>query len=260
MALLTDTWYVAKRELIKFLRTKVRVVVTLVQPILWLGLMGNMMGKVFDNPYVAQAMGVSNYMAFMTPGIIIMTVLFGGVFGGISIVWDRRVGYLEKLLAAPIHRGAIPFGKTLAVMIQNGIQVLAIVGIASAFGVRFETGFAGILGLMVVAMFFGAILSSISLSLAASIKTMETLMAIVNFLTMPLMFTSNALFPREAMPNWLAAIARINPVTYAVGPIRELVLHGWDWSKILPGFAVIVGLAILFMLISQMIFQQATTD
>ena len=65
---------------------------------------------------------------------------------------------------------------------------------------------------------------------------------------------------QPAMPNWLAAIAGINPVTYAVGPIRELVLYGWDWSKILPGLAVIVGLAILFMLISQMIFQQATTD
>ncbi len=260
MSLVIDTWYIAKRELIKFFRTKVRIVVTLIQPILWLGLMGNMMGKVFDNPYVAQAMGVNNYMAFMTPGIIIMTVLFGGVFGGISIVWDRRIGYLEKLLAAPIHRGAIPFGKTLAVMIQNGIQVLVIVGIASAFGVHFETGFLGIMMLLVVAMFFGAILSSISLSLAASIKTMETLMALVNFLTMPLMFTSNALFPRAAMPNWLAAIARVNPVTYAVGPIRELVLHGWDWSKILPGFAVIVGLAIVLMLVSQVIFQRATTD
>jgi len=77
---------------------------------------------------------------------------------------------------------------------------------------------------------------------------------------MPLMFTSNALFPSEAMPSWLAAIARVNPVTYAGGPIRELVLHGWNWSKILPGFAVIVGLAILLMLISQMIFQRATTD
>jgi len=205
-------------------------------------------------------MKVTNYMAFMTPGIIIMTVLFGGTFGGMSIVWDRRVGYLEKLLAAPIHRGAIPFGKTLAVMIQNGIQVLAIVGIASAFGVHFETGFLGIMALLVVAMFFGAILSSISLSLAASIKTMETLMSLMNLLTMPLMFASNALFPSEAMPSWLAAIARVNPVTYAVGPIRELVLHGWNWSKILPGFAVIVGLAVLLMLISQMIFQRATTD
>jgi len=222
--------------------------------------LGKMMGEVFDSPHVAQAMKVTNYMAFMTPGIIIMTVLFGGTFGGMSIVWDRRVGYLEKLLAAPIHRGAIPFGKTLAVMIQNGIQVLAIVGIASAFGVHFETGFLGIMALLVVAMFFGAILSSISLSLAASIKTMETLMSLMNLLTMPLMFASNALFPSEAMPSWLAAIARVNPVTYAVGPIRELVLHGWNWSKILPGFAVIVGFAILLMLISQMIFQRATTD
>lgn len=260
MTLIVDTWFVAKRELIKFWRTKIRVVVTLIQPIIWLGLMGNMMGRVFDNPYVAQTMGVTNYMSFMTPGIILMTVLFGGVFGGVSIVWDRRVGYLEKLLAAPIHRGAIPFGKILAVMVQSGIQVLAIVVIALCFGVRFETGILGVLAIMGIAMCFSAILSSISLSLAASIKTMETLMAIINFLTMPLMFTSTALFPREAMPGWLATIAKINPITYAVGPIRELTLHGWEWGKILPGFAVVVGLAFVFLFISQTIFQRATTD
>lgn len=258
--LLSDTWFVAWRELIKFFRTKVRLVVTLVQPVIWLALMGNMMRGITANPAMTRTLGTDNYLAFMTPGIILMTVLFGGTFGGMSIVWDRRIGYLEKLLASPISRGTIPFGKILALMLQGGIQVMAIIIIAALLGVRFTTGLPGILLMLLIAMLFSLILSGISLSLSASIKTMETLMAIVNFLTLPLIFTSNALFPTEVMPVWLAAVAKINPVTYAVGPIRELAIHGWNWGKILPGLGIILGLALLFLLLSQAIFQRATTE
>jgi len=260
MTVLSDTWFVAWRELIKFFRARVRLVVTLIQPVIWLAFMGNMMRGITNNPMAAQSFGTSNYLAFMTPGIILMTVLFGGVFGGVSIVWDRRIGYLEKLLAAPISRGAIPFGKMLAVMLQGGIQVVAIIVIAALLGVGFATGLPGIFLIILIAMLFSVILSGISLSLSASIKTMETLMAIINFLTLPLMFASNALFPLAVMPGWLAAIARINPVTYAVQPIRELVIHGWNWGSILPGLLIIIVLALLFMLLSRAIFQRATTE
>lgn len=260
MTLLSDVWYVAWRELAKFFRTRVRVIMTLVQPVLWLGLMGNVMQGFTGNPYVQRMIGTSSYLAFMTPGIILMTVLFGGVFSGLSIVWDRRIGYLEKLMAAPIARGAIPLGKMLAAAIQGGIQVLIIVLIATGFGVRFATGPLGILAILLVAMTFSLILSGLSLSLAATIKTQETLMAVVNFFTLPLMFTSTALFPREAMPHWLAAIAKINPVTHAVTPIRELVLYGWNWEHMAVGLVVTLGLAASAMLAAQVIFRRATAE
>jgi len=258
--LLSDTWFVAWRELIKFFRARVRLVVTLIQPVIWLAFMGNMMRGMTSNPLMARTLGTDNYLAFMTPGIILMTVLFSGVFGGVSIVWDRRIGYLEKLLAAPISRGAIPFGKMLAVMLQGAIQVVAIIIITTLLGVSFKTGLPGIILIVVIAMLFSAILSGLSLALSASIKTMETLMAIVNFLTLPLMFASNALFPIEVMPAWLAGVARVNPVTYAVIPMRELTIHGWTWGSILPGLGVILGLALLAMLIARYIFQHATTE
>ncbi|HAF70433.1 MAG: ABC-2 type transporter [Acetothermia bacterium 64_32] len=260
MTMLSDIWYVAWRELIKFFRAKVRVVVTLIQPLLWLGLMGNVMQGFAKNQYVQQMLGTQSYLAFMTPGIILMTVLFGGVFSGISIIWDRRFGYLEKLMAAPISRGAIPLGKMLAAALQGGIQVLVIILIAMGFGVRFASGPVGILAILLIAMIFSTILSGFSLSMAVTIKTQETLMAIVNFFTMPLMFASNALFPREAMPGWLSAIARVNPVTHAVAPIRELTLHGWDWGAMYTGIAVIVGLALAMGLLAQWMFRRATVE
>ena len=260
MTVLSDIWYVAWRELIKFFRAKVRVVVTLIQPLLWLGLMGNVMEGLSNNPYVQQMLGTQSYLAFMTPGIILMTVLFGGVFSGTSIIWDRRIGYLEKLMAAPISRGAIPLGKMLAAAIQGGIQVLVIILIAMGFGVHFAAGPAGILVILLIAMIFSTILSGFSLSMAVTIKTQETLMALVNFLTMPLMFASNALFPKAAMPAWLSAIAKINPVTHAVAPIRELTLHGWNWDAMYTGIFVTLGLAVAMGLLAQWLFRRATAE
>ncbi|MEA3485683.1 MAG: ABC transporter permease, partial [Candidatus Aerophobetes bacterium] len=180
--LILDSWWVAHRELIKFFRQRTRLVMVVVQPLIWLGLMGNMMSGMTNNPIAAKALGVNNYLDFMTPGIILMTILFGGVFGGLSIIWDRRIGYLEKLLASPIKRGAIPFGKSVSTMIQGSIQVAVIIIIASLLGVRFQTEIPGILLIIAIAMLFSLILSGLSLTLASIIKTHETLMAIVNFL------------------------------------------------------------------------------
>lgn len=258
--LILDSWYVAWRELIKFFRQKIRIIMVIVQPLIWLGLMGNMMSGLTNNPFAAKSLGVSNYLDFMTPGIILMTALFGGIFGGLSIVWDRRIGYLEKLLASPIKRGAIPFGKTISSMIQGAIQASIIIVIASLLGVRFQTGIAGILLIIVIAMFFCIILSGLSLTLASVIKTQEALMAVVNFLIMPLMFTSNALFPRAVMPGWLAAISRVNPVSYAASAMRELTTQGWGWDKILPSLGIILVLGVIFMLISQYAFQRETVE
>jgi len=157
--LILDSWWVAYRELIKFFRQRTRLLMIVAQPLIWLGLMGNMMRGMTNSPMAAKALGVNNYLDFMTPGIILMTVLFGGIFGGLSIIWDRRIGYLEKLLASPIKRGAIPLGKSISSMIQGAMQVAIIIVIASLFGVCFHTGIPGMLLIMVIAMLFCLILS-----------------------------------------------------------------------------------------------------
>ena len=260
MTFLSDVWYVAWRELVVFVRTPVRIIMTVIQPLIWLGLMGNMMQGMMKGPGLGQLLGTGNYLTFMTPGIILMTVLFGGAFSGMSIVWDRRTGYLEKLLAAPISRAAIPFGKAFAASIQAGVQILIIAAIAVALGVHFATGALGLIVILLIAMCFSLILSSVSLSLAARIKTPETLMAIVNFFTMPLMFASTALFPKEAMPGWLATVATYNPVTYAVNAIRHLTVTGWDWLAIASSLGILVGLTIAVLTLSRFLFQRATAE
>ena len=136
------------------------------------------------------------------------------------------------MLAAPIHRAAIPLGKLLSIGLQTMLQALIIAIIALCLGVRFETGVAGIAFLLLVAGLFGVIMGSISLSLAAKLTSFEALMAITNFLTMPLMFTSNAMFPTNSMPGWLQAVAHVNPLSYAVHVMRTVATKGWIFDEI----------------------------
>ena len=237
------SYYVFWRELKRLIRQKTRIVMTVTQPLIWLVLMGNMMAGLTDNPYGAEMLGVDNYLVFMTPGIMVMSSLFSGVFSGVSVIWDRRMGFLEKMLSSPIPRFSIPVGKIWGIVIQVVFQMIIIIIISYFLGVRFETGLTGAAVMIIYCSIFASIMGGISLSLSTAIKSPEVLFTVVNFLTMPLIFTSNAMFPAGAMPAWLQVIARYNPVTFAVSPMRALATEGWVWSDLLSGF-----LALLIMI------------
>jgi ABC-2 type transport system permease protein len=255
--LLSDIYWVFWREIKKFAQQKARLLMVIIQPLIWLVLMGNSMAGLTRNPQAAEMLGTGNYLDFMTPGIMIMTALFGGVFGGITIVWDRRTGYLNKMLAAPIYRAAIPLGKLLSIGLQTMLQALIIVIISLFLGVQFKTGILGVLALLLISGVFGIIMGGVSLSLSSRIKSMETLMAVSNFLTMPLMFTSNAMFPTTAMPAWLKAIAMGNPVTYAVQAMRTISTQGWIWNDIWPALVALSVILVLIVSLSIKLFSKS---
>ncbi|MCR4428391.1 MAG: ABC transporter permease [Caldiserica bacterium] len=251
--IISDIWYVCWREMKHFMGQKVRILMNIVQPLVWLGLMGNM----FSNITTIPGFPAKSYLQFMTPGVIAMTSIFMATFGGMSIVFDRRFGYLNKLLASPISRASIPMGKMLSSALQAGIQSLIIVVIALALGVKFGTGVPGVLVMILVAMLLTLAISGISLSLSAVLKTQESLMAVVNFLTMPLIFTSNAMFPTNMMPKWLASIASFNPVSFAVAPMRDLVLGNWNWGSLALDALALVGFGVLMAFISTLLFRRS---
>ena len=255
--LFSDIYWVFWREIKKFFQQKARITMAFVQPIVWLVLMGNMMTGLTNNPMAAKMLGTGNYIDFMTPGIMIMTALFGGVMGGTSIIWDRRLGFLNKMLSSPIYRAAIPLGKLLAIGVQIMLQALIIVVLALLLGVHFKTGIPGVVCLILLAGVFGMIMGGISLSLGAVIKSMESLFAITNFLTMPLMFTSNAMFPVSAMPAWLRVIANVNPLTYATTAMRAIATEGWVFDKIWPGVLFLFVMIIITTTIAIRMFHRS---
>lgn len=253
MSMAFDTLNVCWRELKRFIRQPARVIMSIIHPIIWLSLMGNMFQLVGKLP----GFPTSSYLDYMAPGIVIMTTLFGGVFGGLSVVWDRRLGFLNKMLAAPISRSSIPVGKMLASTLQSGLQASIILIVALLMGVRCSTGLLGVIATILIAMLLCLALSGISLAFGAMIKTHETLMVVMNFLTMPLMFTSSALFPLEFMPSWLAAIAVWNPLTHTLNPIRTLMTEGWNWTIILPDVAAVAVFALAVIGIATLLFRRS---
>jgi ABC-2 type transport system permease protein len=253
----SDIYWVFWREQKKFIQQKARITMIVVQPLVWLVLMGNSMSGLTNNEMASKMLGTSDYFTFMTPGIMIMTSLFGGIFGGTTILWDRRLGFLNKMLAAPIHRAAIPLGKLLSIGFQTMLQSLIIVGIALAMGVQFKTGIPGIITLLFISGVFGMIMGSISLSLSSRIKSMESLMAITNFFTMPLIFTSNAMFPVNAMPGWMQIIAHVNPLSYAVKIMRTISSQGWIWTDIWLPFLGLLIITVLTISITIKLFSKS---
>jgi len=253
----TDIYWVFWREIKKFTQQRARILMLVIQPLVWLVLMGNSMSGLTRNPMAAKMLGTGNYLTFMTPGIMIMTALFGGVFGGTSIMWDRRLGFLNKMLAAPIHRAAIPLGKLLSIGLQTIMQALIIACISLLLGVRFITGIPGVIFLLLIAGLFGMIMASISLALAANLKSIESLMAISNFLTMPLMLTSNAMFPISAMPSWLKVIANVNPLSYAVSAMRTIATNGWYFNQIWLPVVMLITIALITISVSIKMFYRS---
>lgn len=238
----SDIRWIWWREMRHFTSQKVRISLTFIQPLIWLAFMGNMFQKMASIP----GFPAPTYLDYMAPGVVVMVSLFGGVFGGMSIVWDRRFGYLQKLLAAPIARSAVVLGKMLAIATQTSAQSLIILSISLLLGVRFRAGPAGLLPFVLLVALAALAFAGISLSLGAVLTSHETLLAVTNFLTLPLMFTSNAMMPTNMMPIWLARVARLNPLSYAVSPLRFLFLRGCDWPGIATGVVVLgISAAIL---------------
>ncbi len=252
---LNDTYWIFWREMKHLLRQRFRIFMTIFQPILWLTLMGNVFQRIANVP----GFPTNSYLNYMAPGIVVMVTLFGGVFGGMTLIWDRRLGFLQKMVAAPISRTSIILGKMLAIAAQTVFQVSVIFIVALVMNVSFSGGVGGFLIMIILASLLCLVFAGISLSLGAISASHETLIAAVNLLTMPMMFTSNAMMPLQMMPDWLSNIAKYNPITYAVNPIRSLFLTGYDWISILEAGLMLGLSSVLLTSVAVFLFRKNMT-
>jgi len=205
------------RQLKRYFRSKPRVIGSLAQPLLFLVSFGFGFGSIY------QKAGNGNYMEFLAPGIILMSVLFTALFSGIDVIWDRQFGFLKETLAAPVSRMAIMLGRTL-----GGATVASIQGIV-VFLLTLLVGFRPQNIVMVLAsfgiMFLVAVMfTSLGTWIASTMEDMQGFQLIMNFLVMPIFFLSGALFPTEGMPKFMLLIARINPLSYGVDAIRGTLI------------------------------------
>ncbi len=214
-----------QRDLIRFVRDRTRMVASLLQPVLFLFVLGSGLSSL-----VSRGTGGVNLRTFIFPGVLGMAVLFTAVFSAGSIVWDREFGFLREMLVAPVRRGAIVLGKCLGgatVATFQGVVVLCLAGL-----VHVPYSPALLLTLVAELLLLAFTLTAFGVMAAARIRTMQSFMAVVQMFLMPMFFLSGALFPLGNLPTWLRLLTRVNPLTYAVDPMRHAVFSHLDISPV----------------------------
>ena len=232
-----DAYTIFWREIKRYKKSKSGVFIRIIQPAIWIVVVGNTFAG--TQPLIESVGFDGQYIEFMAPGVIVLTAIFTSIFGGVNTLWDRRYGFMNKVLTTPISRSSIALGKVAAISLIAALQASLILGIALAIGVTFSDPLmiAPIMGIVIL---FSLGFAGISVTVAATAKSQETFWGLINMLGMPLFMLSPALFPLELMPEWLAALARFNPVTYAVLIIREMMTGAPE-----GGIEMLAGLGII---------------
>lgn len=236
------------REVKRFVRSKSRIVGALGQPILFLIALGYGLGPVF-----AKA-GQGNYLEFIAPGIIGMSIIFTAIFNGMQVIWDRQFGFLKETMVAPVSRLSIMFGRTLGgatVAVTQGILVL---GIAILAGFR-PLSWIGIVPALFVMLLTALLFSALGIMVASQLKDMQGFQLIMNFLVMPLFFLSGALFPLQNAPSALLLIARFDPLSYGVDALRSFLIGSATFPLALD-LSVLVFVTMFFLALGSYFFSK----
>jgi ABC-2 type transport system permease protein len=215
-----------RRELIRFRSDRLRAITALVQPVLFLFVLGTGLGRLAGHGLPP---GI-NYKTFVYPGVLAMSVLFTSIFSAASIVWDREFGFLREMLVAPVRRWAIVLGKCLGGATVATFQGIVFLALAGAAHVPYNPVL--LLTLVGELLLLSFTLTAFGVMMAARIKQIQAFMALTQMLLMPLFFLSGALYPLSGLPTWLTVLTRIDPLTYIVSPMRHAVFSHLNLSPL----------------------------
>jgi ABC-2 type transport system permease protein len=204
-----------QRELIRFFRDKPRILTALLQPMLYLFILGTGMSSMVAGDH-------GDLKVFLVPGVMTMAVLFTSFLCAGSLVWDREFGFMREMLVAPVRRGAILLGKCLGGATAGTFQGLMVLAVGGLAGIPYSPSL--VLTLVGELLIVAFAITALGLLVAVRIRAIQSFMALVQMLVMPLFFLSGALFPLSGLPGWLMVLTHVNPLTYAVDPLRRAVL------------------------------------
>lgn len=235
------TGVILEFEVRKIIHDPYELFVRMVQPILWLVVFGSVF-----NRYRIINTGNLSYISFIAPGIIAQSILFTSIFYGIAITWDKDSGILAKLMATPTSRGSIVLGKGLSSGVRGIVQSAVIIILAIPLGVTFDFTPINILGVIGIIILAATCFACLSIVFASLLRRRERFMGVIQLITMPLFFASNALYPLEAMPQVLQDFTRINPLFYVVDGFRSLLITN-NVSNVPLDFGVLLLFTLFFI-------------
>lgn len=227
------------RELKRYVRSRVQIVVSLGQPCLYLLALGFGLGPVFKQA------GQGSYLQFMAPGVVGMTVLFSSVFSGIAMLWDRQFGFLKETLVAPVSRLQIMVGRTLGGATVAVIQGTLILVICLIAGFRPQHWLTIPLAFVFVVM-IACVFAALGMTIGSVIKDMQGMQLVMNFLVLPIFFLSGALFPLSNLGSVMNVITKLDPLTYGVDGLRGTLINNWYFTLTID-VALLVAIGALFL-------------
>jgi ABC-2 type transport system permease protein len=204
------------RELIRFERDRLRIITSLIQPFLFLFVLGTGISTL-----AATGTHGVDFKTFIYPGVLCMTVMFTAMFSAASIVWDREFGFLREMMVAPVRRSSIVLGKVLGGTTVAGFQGLIVIAIAGLVEVPYDPVL--ILELLALSLLLAFAITAFGVMVAVRISQLQAFMALMQMAIMPMFFLSGAMFSVASLPGWLAFLTRIDPLTYAVDPMRRVI-------------------------------------
>jgi ABC-2 type transport system permease protein len=205
-----------------------------VQPLLWLFIFGTALRN-----NRSLTLGALDYRAYLAPGVMAQAAMFIAIFFGLAVIWERDVGQLQRLLATPLPRSSIVLGKAAGACVRALVQALLLLAVLAAAGIGVRWSVPGIAGTLAMLMLGTAAFACMSMLLAAAVKERERFMGIGQLIMMPLFFASSALYPLSVMPGWLHDLARVNPLTYEVQGLRQMLVGVGGAGEVWLDFLVV---------------------
>jgi ABC-2 type transport system permease protein len=247
-ALLRAVAVMWRRQMLRFLRSRSRVIGSLAQPLFFLLAFGYGFSAVFE------AAGQGSYIQFLAPGIIGMSIIFSSIFTGMEVIWDRQFGFLKETLVAPVPRSAIMIGRTLGGATVSVAQGLLVFLATLAIGFRPENWALVPVAIVVMAL-ISIMFTAFGTAVATRLKDMQGFQLIMNFLVMPLFFLSGALFPLQGLPTAMQWIIHANPLAYGVDALRDLLI-GASYYGLVLDFAVLIVLSTALLAAGALLFRR----
>ncbi len=236
------------RQLKRYIRSRSRIIGSLGQPLLFLVALGYGFGPIF------QKAGQGNYLEFLAPGVIAMSILFTAIFSGIEIIWDKQFGFLKETLVAPVSRLNIMIGRTLGGATVATLQGIIVFLISIAAGFR-PTNIVFLPVAFLVMALTALLFTAMGTAIASLLEDMQGFQMVMNFLVMPIFFLSGALFPLAGLPDSIVTIASLNPLTFGVDGLRGALVGQMHFGFI-TDFAVVSGITVLFLVVGSYLFSK----
>ena len=222
-------------------REPIWIALLLIQPMIWLLLYG----QLFERVTALGGFGTDEYIEFLAPAIVVMNAFFGATWSGMAMITDLDRGVVERFLATPARRISIVLSQVVRFALTAGIQALIILLVSLALGVRIDAGALGWIVIVAAGMLVNAAFSGISQAIALIVRKEATMIAVANFVSLPLFFLSSTLIAQRHMPDWMQTLAEFNPVNWGVVAAREVVLPGPDWASVVVHLGLLAGFSVV---------------